>query len=295
MDQGSERTFLANSTSRGSSRVPSAESVEPREPREPREPSGLEGATAQATHSEKRELLDGLLSVPEAMILCLYPLALLLGQIVCIVNPSPSYFSNKRNIFNVLFVKQGWLWTTIVYVLHAVHTIRTFGANNKLGGPVKYVIRYSAAMIWWLFFTQWLFGLPIMDRVFVITGGTCEGVDVENLGTVTSALCRARGGVWIGGHDPSGHTFLMVHSSLMLWFELLPTIKFDSSTPLPLMNKISLAVLALWWWMLLMTAIYFHSFFEKLGGLVWGYIEVLVVYVLARRVTALGRFFGTLD
>ena len=47
--------------------------------------------------------------------------------------------------------------------------------NNKQGVIVQTirnaVINYIVVTIWWIFFTQWCFGLPIMDKIFVLTGG----------------------------------------------------------------------------------------------------------------------------
>lgn len=31
---------------------------------------------------------------------------------------NPNYFANKRNIFNVIFVKRAWGWTTLCFLVH---------------------------------------------------------------------------------------------------------------------------------------------------------------------------------
>lgn len=41
-------------------------------------------------------------------------------------------------------------------------------------------------------------------------------------------------------------------------------------------------LITLWWFMLLMTNIYFHSLGEKLVGLVFGYIGVVGIYYVPR-------------
>lgn len=146
-----------------------------------------------------------------------------------------------------------------------------------------------------------------MDRAFLLTGGKCEvlrekqrGEDVrlDMGGTeefVTSMACKAVGGTWKGGHDISGHVFMLVLGSMFLFLEVLhvvlKTMKWeeervivegdgalkavnadgsatdkDSAREYEVWNiwaKIALGVAGLSCWMLLMTAAYFHTWFEK--------------------------------
>ena len=112
---------------------------------------------------------------------------------------------------------------------------------------------------------------------------------------LTAAACKMAGGKWKGGHDISGHVFLLILGSAFLWLEILPVVmryaglreerliragggevvsaekevverragdgeeegKGTSGVSAPV------AVTALSWWMLLMTAAYFHTWFEK--------------------------------
>ena len=149
--------------------------------------------------------------------------------------------------------------------------------------------------------TQWFFGPALIDRGFLITGGACELADrFEGSGGktefVTAKACRFAGGAWRGGHDISGHVFILVLGGAFLGMELLPvfvkklglkderTIRrrdgwservvsadFDGadtgSEEASMMEKLgtwtSIIVTGLSWWMLLMTATYFHTWFEK--------------------------------
>ena len=112
----------------------------------------------------------------------------------------------------------------------------------------------------------------------------------------TNAACKVAGGTWVGGYDISGHVFLLVLGSAFLWMELLPVIlkhagfreermvrsedghiinaekeamsmgeEKDESGDMGAHGGISppVVVAALSWWMLLMTAAYFHTWFEK--------------------------------
>ena len=114
---------------------------------------------------------------------------------------------------------------------------------------------------------------------------------------MTAAACRLSGGQWHGGHDISGHVFLMVLGSAVLLMETVPVVfpstgagRADGSAG-PVARTAArgadsekegasggavsalwspgvvavLGVVALHWWMLLMTAIFFHTWFEKVS------------------------------
>jgi len=140
-----------------------------------------------------------------------------------------------------------------------------------------------------------------------LTGGQCELLsspearaemgDARKL--VTHAACKAVGGKWFGGHDISGHVFLLVLGSAFLWMEILPVIlrhaglreerlvagrKAGVTSAAVETQSIgdvdgaeeekegsggvsaALVVAVLSWWMLLMTAAYFHTWFEKVSA-----------------------------
>ncbi|KAH9832399.1 SCS3 Inositol phospholipid synthesis protein [Teratosphaeria destructans] len=298
----------------------------------------------------------------ETLGLAIYLLTLLLGSIFSLLHPStrngnylpqaqsydpanaPSYFAKKSNIFNVYFVKVGWFWITLAF----------FGlliSSPSLGPPlrpaftrrrVQAVLRYAVVTLVWVFVTQWFFGPAIVDRSFRWTGGKCESVqswddvkDAEDMGeqfgkAVTHAACKTLGGQWKGGHDISGHVFLLILGSAMLWLELLPALlKVEGlrearriltadglvrSAAIEAENeevqgdkivsgrtekkgpsigiKAALFVAGLSWWMLLMTAAYFHTWFEKFTGLLVAFAAVYTVYFLPRAVPAWRSVIG---
>ena len=132
--------------------------------------------------------------------------------------------------------------------------------------------------------TQWCFGPALIDRGFRLSGGVCELANaLEGSGSkeelFTSQACKSIGGVWKGGHDISGHVFILVLGSAFLILEMLPVWKGwkegesveggradteEQSGDDESFGKWPLAVVVgLSFWMLLMTAAYFHTWFEK--------------------------------
>lgn len=284
------------------------------------------------------------LTVGEFLFISSFVTNFFIGKVVHLVSPEEevyNYYNDKRNILNQLFVKKGWGWTTVAIVIFYGLQLnkRSFTrakSTSKANSPsteskassssssliLMAVARYLIATVWWIFFTQWFFGFPIMDRLFVLTGGQCvieqnEGHpflhlfqenEVGKFGSmhVSSYHCRRIRGSWEGGHDPSGHVFLMVHSSLYMfmegislwtsWTQFTANIR-NLVTGIRLsLNKIGfvaqflvenphiilMQLTALWWFMLLMTNIYFHSIAEKLVGLAFGYFGVFAVYLFPR-------------
>ena len=139
----------------------------------------------------------------------------------------------------------------------------------------------------------------------------------------THAACKSIGGQWAGGHDISGHVFLLILSSATLWLEFLPAVlRMDGlrearriRTTDGLVRSASietrerpgnmyvpeelgygvrgaLFVAGMSWWMLLMTAAYFHTWFEKFTGLAVAFTAVYSVYFLPRAVPAWRQVVG---
>ena len=252
----------------------------------------------------------------EQLFTLLFPLILIFGTVFSILSPetraaaydhvtqshlqdpsvAPSYFARKSNLFNVVFVKRGWGWNSAAFfaflLTHPATTLRT-----------RATLRWAAVTIWWILITQWCFGPPIIDRGFRWTGGRCEIAAQEvragqaDLGEAfTAVACKAAGGKWSGGHDISGHVFLLVLGTGMLMQEMgwavgrwkdrrveercvvlddgavksanvVAEAAGDSAGVYDLGpgSKAAIAIAGLNLWMLLMTAIYFHTWFEKVS------------------------------
>lgn len=287
----------------------------------------------------------------ETILLSIYPVTLVVGSLFALLDPAaraapynattqshfadtaPSYFATKGNVFNRFFVKQGWAWVTFSYLFFLFTHPATGPANSLVltQKRLRGIFRYAIVTVWWIFVTQWFFGPPIIDRGFTLTGGQCELVEQAEAGNVnmddtrqfvTGVACKAVGGKWKGGHDISGHVFLLVLGSMFLFEEILhvtmKTTKAKEERTI-LMNdgavksaeveaevesgpatqgqwtlgaKIVLGVGALSVYMLLMTAAYFHTWFEKLTGLLVALSGIFVVYFLPRAIPALRGVIG---
>ncbi|KAI9822031.1 MAG: hypothetical protein M1832_003203 [Thelocarpon impressellum] len=260
----------------------------------------------------------------EAALLAVYPSTLLLGSLFSLLDPAaratdydlvtqahahpPSYFARKRNLFNVLFVKIGWFWITLAYVIFL------FPSAVLTPRRLRGLVRYALLTLYWLAVTRWLFGPPLIDRLFTLSGGLCD-----RDGIASSATCKAVGGRWAGGHDVSGHVFLLALGSTFLWMEAMPFALRRSGVrderlvasgavvrraeverqpgagevePAGLGLKAVAGIAGLSWWMLLMTAAYFHTWLEKLTGLLVAFAGIFAVYYLPRVVPALREVLG---
>jgi hypothetical protein len=283
----------------------------------------------------------------EALLLVSYPTTLILGSLYSLIDPvtraspysatsqshvhefAPSYFAQKSNLFNVLFVKRGWFWVTISYFLFLFTHPSTGPSQQPALTPKRLqgVIRWGIVTVWWIFVTQWFFGPAIIDRGFTLTGGQCELVRDAEAGKVemhdtrqflTSIACKAVGGKWKGGHDISGHVFILVLGSMFLLEEVLFVLlrssrsqeertilmsdgavksaeveaqggnatASESHRQLNLGVKVVLGVAGLSIWMLLMTAAYFHTWFEKVSfiNIYLGMENNVLIHILVHRI-----------
>ncbi|GAA5983775.1 hypothetical protein JCM10908_005921 [Rhodotorula pacifica] len=112
-------------------------------------------------------------------------------------------------------------------------------------------------------------------------GGKSMHLDGPNDARAGMVCTGAKGEYWRGGHDVSGHSFMMVHCSLFLFelvLPLLPTLfpalfvgpKIRTHPAVKAIAYAAVGMIALSWWMLLMTNLFFHSPTEKLSGFGFG-------------------------
>ncbi|KAI9006588.1 Fat storage-inducing transmembrane protein [Phycomyces nitens] len=236
-----------------------------------------------SSHSSSIRNLPLMLKPYQNVLVSLYLITVFLGFLYSSIQQAPiSYFSLKSNVFNKYFVKIGWFWVTVLYLPYLFLVI----SKAKLESQrfVQGLGRYIIITAYWYIMTQWFFGPSIIDRVFVATGGHCSsktnsGDSVVALNDVfQQSSCRRLGGQWTGGHDVSGHCVMLIHASLFLWEELswvfssIPTFqRVRNRGGLEWYSIVSIfCLLGLWWWMVLMTSVYFHGHFELMSGCFFG-------------------------
>ncbi|EPE10803.1 inositol phospholipid synthesis protein scs3p [Ophiostoma piceae UAMH 11346] len=272
---------------------------------------------------------------------------------------APSYFARKSNVLNVLFVKRGWFWITVTFfafvATHPYFTaVQKAPSKTLFGRRASAAIRWSLVTGWWILVTQWFFGPALIDRSFRLTGGGCEAlqaladeIEAEAVqqgragstsaqflnAASSSSACKNAGGTWSGGHDISGHVFLLTLGTTflaqeigwVLWRKVAASTAtgaravdsraivmgdgavksaeveaglggsvLESPAVLSsvLVTRFASVVVGLSMWMLLMTAIYFHTWPEKLTGLIVALTGYYGVYVVPRFVPALRHVVG---
>ncbi|KAJ2059091.1 hypothetical protein GGI17_004615 [Coemansia sp. S146] len=190
-----------------------------------------------------------------------------------------SPWASKRNPLNTYVAKFAWAWTTALFAAMLLLTAIA---------PPRAVLRYALATLYWLAMTRWFFGPPLFDRLFVRTGGECQiSTATPTDSPYSMSACRAAGGAWAGGHDVSGHCFLLLHSGLFLAEEVLvPLLLLSSLQPQPqpqtrwAVVAATLGLVAVWLLMLFFTAKYFHGLGELVSGSLLGVAYWFAVYRL---------------
>lgn len=127
----------------------------------------------------------------------------------------PSYFSNKRNVVNMIFVKWGWAWT--FFSLGSFIILSTYiytGANKRL--LRAHLMRLLVGSACWYVCTG-VFG-TIESSI-----GSCYNLNGTILKTPAMSFnrrsCRQLKGFWLG-FDISGHCFLLTMCNLFILEEL---------------------------------------------------------------------------
>ncbi|ELU42607.1 Scs3p domain-containing protein [Rhizoctonia solani AG-1 IA] len=193
-----------------------------------------------------------------------------------------SYFARKSNIFNQLFVKKAWGWTSGAFF---ALWFTSPGHLRKPGRVVEWVIATGI----WALFTMWFFGPSLFHRLASASGAQCvvflpPSPDASsNIVNVPVEFCQQHTPV-----SPNTHPTLFAsnfvlsrlagtHSLDPKW-RAVPTLYSGHDISVPgtvrhrasflheVVVKASGALLGIWFLMSLTTAVYFHTPFEKATG-----------------------------
>ncbi|XP_066019652.1 acyl-coenzyme A diphosphatase FITM2 [Pocillopora verrucosa] len=207
----------------------------------------------------------GWVLMPTCFKLALYWFVVVVGSFIHDFLPLPqSYFSNKRNVLNVYFVKFGWGWTLLVLIPFISLTSSVYTSLNPLA-ILKHLSRMAVAT--W----GWYFWVNLFVYIEELTG-FCEGEET----LISKRSCYQEGFYW-DGFDISGHSFLSIYSALVIKEELQAKLYWPSRfqhrniarlvTPLvDVFSFFAALLLILWEFMLVFTTIYFHTVYQKVLG-----------------------------
>ncbi|RKU47820.1 hypothetical protein DL546_007784 [Coniochaeta pulveracea] len=243
--------------------------------------------------------------------------------------PAPSYFARKDNLLNQVFVKRGWFWITLAFALWVfTHpALAAPRARLRAGARWATVTAFWVLITQWCFGPPIidrgfrLSGGRCEVAVGKMEEGTAGGKDI-----FTAAACKAGGGRWAGGTDISGHVFMLVLGSAFLLAEVGWVVarwkgrreleertvvmgdgavkgagveagmggvgRSGAQGAYGIGGRVVLGVVGLSLWMVLMTAIYFHTWFEKASGLAVAVGALYVTYVLPRWVPQVRQVLG---
>ncbi|KAM9296255.1 acyl-coenzyme A diphosphatase FITM2 [Gastrophryne carolinensis] len=190
----------------------------------------------------------------------------LAGSAVKEFSPLPdSYFSSKRNLLNVYFVKLSWGWT--LFLLLPFVGLSSYVATRSISGTFR---RMSALLVGT---AVWYGCTGFFAYVENLTGACyfAEDTPAEAMAEVTDRRsCARSGGSW-DGFDISGHSFLLPYCVLMILEEaaILDNDKLQRSAARAAVHAlvVALGLLALVWIVMFSsTALYFHTPPQKVCG-----------------------------
>ncbi|ABN65440.2 predicted protein [Scheffersomyces stipitis CBS 6054] len=204
----------------------------------------------------------------------------------------------------------GYFWFTLVYFAFLFGYVQPNGTIpwSKIVHTMKW---YGANTVVFFLTQSWFFGFSIFERINIATGGHCLNEEI-----LSEYECKSSGEKWINGFDSSGHFYFIISISLVVGRELLVHLPLPSKIRLPngsgidleratpesrtastngtevqiWDNKqlklyrlavviVALSFMAIWFFMYLITCIFFHTVGEKIvGTIVGGAVPLALAY-----------------
>lgn len=186
-----------------------------------------------------------------------------------------SYFSNRRNLLNVYFVKVSWGWN-LVLLLPFIFLSNSY--NKNLIFVTKRLTSLVVATAIWYSCTETFFYIEN------VTGACYASEDTQTVqeGFSTKTECKNAGNYW-EGFDISGHSFILSYSTLLIVEEMVPMLHLlqqqqNRSVILDALYLALCAIALIWVWMFACTSVYFHNLSQKVLGTVFGVLGWYVTY-----------------
>lgn len=149
-----------------------------------------------------------LYSHPSVKVKVLFVMVLIASGI-CSVSFAPrTYFDDKRNLLNRVFVKFSWGWTLLLLLPLVALSSYVYEKGSRVD-VLKNLLRIGLAHVIWYVVTT---GFRILDHAV----GTCSNAAHEH-----RSACHNNGSTWYG-FDISGHTFLLSYCILVITEECIP-------------------------------------------------------------------------
>lgn len=229
----------------------------------------------------------------------IYPAILVSGLVISFLVPNGwkvFYLFSSRNLINQFFAYNGNIVFTVLYSLLSVARLaavpvqkpplgfllpipNTIHVENDSRTKSKVFITLSQIFKLVLKVLILCINFMIIDHLFILTGGNCFINNLPVKDVKDAQVCRKLNGTWKGGFDISGHFCFIVSISLILFNELRIIIKdYNFTQTNRIIATLTLVVLFIWCCLLEVTSVFYHTFFEKVLGLLMGYICPMIIY-----------------
>lgn len=170
---------------------------------------------------------------------------------------------------NVVFVQLfGYVWFTAAY---ASHVFLYTDEQNRIPEAVlvQQAFKYALVTVCYILVQRWCFGAPIVERINVATGGSCDRP------FLSMNQCKLDPeAVWVDGFDLLSHYYIILSLSLMLWHNrdsmhtMAPSTTTWAKTADRLLKPFCGVLLAVWFLEFCITSTFFHTVGERFTGLV---------------------------
>lgn len=211
-----------------------------------------------------------------------------------LINEIFAYHGNM--IWNCLFVTLLFMniyiktkeWDPLIsnYNLHNDNTINRRIRDQYIrifkSFTIKFIMKNVILYILFLF----------IDRLFILTGGSCQLDSVINSNIKDSSKCRSLNGQWVGGFDISGHFCFLINISLILWIELNEIDNwliyrsldwqriYEENCLIKFCHYMVYIILYVWIFLLFTTSTFYHTWWEKVDGYLLGHACPFIIYYL---------------
>lgn len=173
--------------------------------------------------------------------ICFYLILVVVGSLISL---SEEYKFNKANILNQWFVKLGWFWTNALLLPLLFMTT----SDSDRNGVFQICLRFLSTSFVWYF-------------------------SVNMFQSIDDYI----------GYDISGHTFLLTFSNLIISSELDNASKkqklVQTDRNIRIIRYSLLILTFLWDFMLIQTILFYHTWFQKVLGLLWSIVCYLLLYL----------------